>query len=338
MNLSIIIVNWNSVGCLNKCLESIYKETTGLDFEVIVVDNASFDGSEKLIEGKFAKTKFIQSAKNLGFAGANNLGFQHSSGESVLFLNPDTEIIGTAINDLYTNLNSVQEVGAVGGKLFNSDGSVQISCIQVFPTILNQIFDSKLLQFQYPMLKMWGIKPLFHDGDIPEEIDAISGACLMVRRAVFEKVGLFSTDYFMYSEDVDLCYKIRQAGLKVYYVGKAKVIHHGGSSSREHPVDSLEDVLMRESIFRFLSKTRGRFYASLYRISLLAVSVTRLWIALALVPAGKLLRIDRKLSQVTKKWSKLVRWSLGMEHWARVLNANGQSAIPGRPASRKSFL
>ena len=327
MDLSIIIVNWNSVDYLRRCLESIYRQTTNLEFEVMVIDNASFDGSEELIRAEFPEVKFIQSTENIGFARANNLGFQHSTGEALLFLNPDTEVRSSAINELFTSLHSVPDAGAIGGKLLNSDGSLQISCIQPFPTILNQMFDLEWLQVRFPRLKIWGIRPLFLDRGVPEEVDVVSGACLMVKRSVFEMIGTFSTDYFMYSEDVEVCYKIRQAGWRVYYVGKAEIVHYGGASAKEHPIDALEDVLTREARYQFMAKIRGTRYARLYKFSVVPVSLVRLFCTVVLSSLALLSKSKNEFALSKKKWTKILRWSIGMEGWTQAMRRDGQSSV-----------
>src|SRR5260370_22558742 len=134
MARSIVIVNWNSTAFLRECLRSIYATATNLEFEVIVIDNASFDGSEMMVRREFPTVEFVQSRKNLGFAGGNNIAFAHSSGRNVLFLNPDTELTGHALTAMCSVLDTLSDAGVVGCKLLNSDLSVQTSCIQAFPT------------------------------------------------------------------------------------------------------------------------------------------------------------------------------------------------------------
>ncbi|HLE17264.1 MAG TPA: glycosyltransferase family 2 protein [Syntrophales bacterium] len=316
-DLSIIIVNWNSAEYIRKCLSSIFRETKNLDFEVIVVDNASYDGCEQIVRHEFCGVVFVQSDKNLGFAGANNLGFRHSKGKALLFLNPDTEIIGAAINDMLSHLTSLNDAGAVGCRLLNSDMSLQTSCIMPFPTILNQVLDTDYLKLLFPKMGLWGIKPLFSDGGPPEPVEVISGACMMIKRDVFEKVGLFSADYFMYSEDVDLCYKINEAGYKIYHVSDAKVIHHGGRSTSQKNENHFGAVLIRESIFNFLTKTKGRTYAQLYKVSMTFIAFTRLAVLLLLSPWLMFTTKKDAIYHTMRKWGKVLRWSLGLEKWCK---------------------
>ncbi len=183
MELSIIIVNWNSKDYVRKCVASVKANTRDMAYEIIVVDGASYDGcGEMLAQGISRGVKFVQCDKNVGFARANNLGFEHSSGECILFLNPDTEVVGPAIRVLRTELLKLDHAGMVGAKLLNTDGSVQTSCIQAFPTILNQLLDAEVLRRAFPRHSFWGMAPLFSGGENPAVVQVLSGACLMMRR------------------------------------------------------------------------------------------------------------------------------------------------------------
>jgi GT2 family glycosyltransferase len=316
MDLSIIIVNWNSADYIRKCLESIYNQTKDLNFEVIVVDNASYDGCSEVIGNEFPEAKFVQSNKNLGFAAANNLGFTHCSGESLLFLNPDTKVVGDAITIMLRHLRTLPDAGAVGCKLLNFDSSIQTTCIQPFPTILNQFLDTDYLILRFPGLRIWGVRPLFFYSGKPEPVEVICGACIMTRREVFERVGMFREDYFMYGEDLDLCFKIRKIGLKNYYAGDACVVHYGGRSAKQIKANYLNTVVKRESVAIFLQKHRGESVATLYRVSTVFASVIRLGILLLLFPAGAVCRRMDSIAAGFDKWSKVLSWSLGRERWA----------------------
>jgi GT2 family glycosyltransferase len=314
MDLSIIIINWNSADYLRKCLASIYAQTQGIEFEVVVVDSGSFDGSGELVGREFPQVRFVQSKDNLGFAKANNLAFQHTSGDYLLFLNPDTEVIGSAIADLLAQGRALPWAGAVGCKLLNTDRSVQTSCIQSFPTITNQVLDSEALRNVFPRSSLWGVASLYSAEDQPSEAEAISGACILMKREVFEDVGLFSTDYFMYAEDIDLCYKAWQKGYANYYVPKASIIHHGdGSVSRAKT--NFAAVMAVESISRFLKKHRGAVYAALYRGALLFAAAGRL----ALLTGKRLPRASACMhgdaASSYGKWKAIFRWGAGRERW-----------------------
>lgn len=313
MDLSIIIVNWNSAKCLRSCLESVYKGAAGMVLEVIVVDNASFDGSEEVVRAHFPDARYVQSKENLGFAGGSNLGFSHSVGRNLLFLNPDTEIVGSALRDMLATLESLPIAGIVGPTLLNSDHSVQTSCIKAFPTILNQALDAEYLRRAFPRSRLWGMRPLFERDGHASSVDVVSGACLMVKREVFQRVGLFNTDYFMYGEDVDLCFKVKRAGRKIYHVSNATVIHHGGGSSAFQPDSSFENVGLRESGLKFMRLRRGKLYAFVYRLTIVLAATLRLCL-LGLLLALTAGRIRRPSLQIARdKWTKILRWALSFQ-------------------------
>jgi hypothetical protein len=313
MMLSIIIVNWKSKDFLQTCLTSVYAQTRGVAFEVIVIDSGSFDGCAEMLRERFPQVRFIQSADNLGFAKANNLATRSARGDVLLFLNPDTELPGPAIQTLLAALESLPDAGAVGAKLLNTDGTIQTSCIQSFPTILNQVLDAEVLRRRFPRSRLWGMAALFATNERPQPVEAVSGACVLVRRAAFEEVGGFSEEYFMYGEDLDLSHKLRAAGLVNYFVPAAGLVHHGGSSTAQAPSD-FSVVMMRESVWRFLRKTRGRSYAAGYRLALGMAACVRL-VLLVGRPAAR-------------KWRAILKWSLGQAHSGPVKAEPACAALP----------
>jgi GT2 family glycosyltransferase len=311
MDLSIIIVNWNSKDYLKQCVASILAATHGIELEIVVIDNASYDGSGEILRQSYPQVRFIQSDTNLGFAKANNAAFHKSLGRNVLFLNPDTKILGPAVNIMLGYLQQLPNAGAIGCKLLNADKTIQTSCVQSFPTILNQILDSELLRALLLKSSLWGNAPLFGGQNGPEEVEAISGACMIMKRSVFEQVGLFSEEYFMYAEDIDLCYKIKQAGHKNYYIPDTNVIHFGGGSTEKRPSE-FSNVIMCESIWRFLRKTRGKNYSLYYQISTLIAAVGRMAILIIILPIY-IIRLGRKSWNTSfRKWVAILAWSLGL--------------------------
>jgi len=317
VDLSIIIVNWNSKEYLRKCIASILAETHGIEYEIVVIDNASFDGSGEMLRECYPQVRFIQSDKNLGFAKANNEAFKLSAGRSLLFLNPDTKIKDDAIVMLQRELCSLQSVGAVGAKLLNNDMSVQTSCIQAFPNITNQVLDSNALRTLFPMAGLWGMKPLYANNRGPTEVDAVSGACLMIGRSVFERIGMFSEDFFMYSEDIDLCFKVRKYNLRNYYIPSAVVIHYGGASSSQNKGSTYSNVMMLESRWRFFRKTRPSWYCWFYRFAMFVASIVRIGLVLLLWPARRLQGKGLSMDAALEKWTARLRWALGGEEWVR---------------------
>ncbi len=317
MDLTIIIVNWNSAGYVQNCLNSLRSNIRDIDCEIIVVDNGSFDSCRDMVLNKYPGVLFLQSNENIGFAKANNMGAEKARGDVLLFLNPDTEVVENAVSKMLAIMKEQPQAGIVGCKLLNTDMTLQRSCIQPFPTILNQTFDADVLHRLFPNLPLWGTAPLVSDEKGTAEVQVVSGACLMIRSTVFKEVGGFSPEYFMYTEDIDLCYKVERAGYKNCYTGAVSVIHHGGGSSERRKESSYANVQMRESISKFLKKTRGAPYALMYRSSLLLSGIIRLFItALALIPCALAGRHSRCVTSLNK-WTSIVRWSLGIVTWAR---------------------
>ena len=335
-DLSILIVNWNSASFLRKCLASIYTNTKAVEFEVIVIDNASYDGCGEMLRAEFPTARFIQNEENLGFARANNVAFQHSRGRHVLFLNPDTEVVGAAIEKILRFIDCTPDAGIVGCKLLNSDLTLQTSCIQAFPTILNQVLDAEVLRRMFPRSRLWGMRALFDDSSEIAEVEAVSGACLLIRRAVFDSAGGFNTNYFMYSEDVDLCYQSRRAGWKNYFLGDAVVIHHGGGSTAANAANHSAAVVYHESKHKFFRMHRGAYYAAAYRTAMFAAAIVRL-IALGtavLLAAGAYRR--EALSQSAAKWRRILRWAMGREARARGLGESAGNQGKERLSSRQA--
>ncbi len=320
MDLSIIIINWNSSQYLRACLQSIYLNTRGIDFEIIVLDNASFDGCAEMLAREFPNVCFIQSEKNLGFARGNNIAAFHSKGNVLLFLNPDTEIKGPALTVLLDSIHSLPNAGSVGARLLNSDGTIQTSCVQPFPTISNQLLDADLLRMVLPNARIWGMTPLLAAADTPQSVEALSGACLMTHKLVFEQLGGFSENYFMYYEDMDYCVKVSKSRRKNYFVPSVAVIHHGGKSSGDG-YSRFSTVTMAESAWRFFLNQRGPRYARLFRAGLAAKALSRL----SLLTIHALIRSKNRQGRATvalRKWVHVLRWCLGAEPWVAAYPEN----------------
>jgi GT2 family glycosyltransferase len=321
-SVSIIIVNWNSLPYLRECLASILFEDASHDFEVIVVDNASTVDETIAIRAEYPSVLAIRSEKNLGFAGANNLGFEHASTPVALFLNPDTKVIGSAIHLMLAQLQSTPNAAIMGCKLLNTDGSVQTSCIQRFPTILNQCLDLEFLREHWPLWKIWGIAPLFSDVRESVDVEVVSGACLMITREAFARVGKFSERYFMYAEDVDLCYQTRKAGWRVCYTGEATVVHHGGGTSKPRKGNDWVAIMQRQAILKFCLMAHGRLYAMAYRAATGFNAACRLIILAALFPLRQMAAEKRMVHSTTSKWLSVLKWSVGLDRRAAKLHGN----------------
>lgn len=307
IDLSIICVNWNSLDYLRKCIASIYAETRGMEFEIIVVDNASPEGGVEGLLELFPAVKIIKSEENLGFARANNLGCTYAQGEFILFLNPDTELRGAAINILLARMRNLPDAGIVGGKLLNTDLTVQTAAIQKFPTILNQLANIEILRLRWPACTLWSIAPLFVRNGGPVKVQVIPGACMLLRRVIFEKVGMFSEDFFMYGEDLDLNCQVKKLGLSNYYIEDAEIIHHGGKSSSRQTVSNWSTIMKYRAMQRYYDKNRSPFYSWMYRSAMGASAAGRLLLlALAYPFADKAV-----IRAASSKWTIVLKWAAG---------------------------
>jgi GT2 family glycosyltransferase len=313
MDLSIIYVNWNSVQYLRESIASVYRHTHSVLFEIIVVDNASTEPGVDSLKETFPAITIVHSDTNLGFAGANNLGFRHSVGDHVLFLNPDTELIAPSIDLLLVRLRTLPDAGIIGCKLLNTDLSVQLSSIQTYPTILNQAMDAEYLRLRWPECRLWKITPLFSENAKLIKVDIIPGACMLLRRTVFQKVGLFSEEYFMYAEDLDLNYKIKAAGFTNYYVGETAIIHHGGRSSSRQKVSQWATIMKYRAMVQLFSKTRGNVYAFGYRLAMGAVAIGRLALLVIVSPFGTMVGDRESLRYSREKWETVLKLATGWQ-------------------------
>jgi N-acetylglucosaminyl-diphospho-decaprenol L-rhamnosyltransferase len=312
VTLSIIIVNWNSTRLTVDCIRSIEATTLELDYEVVVVDNASEVDPWPVLSEACPSAVLIRSDRNLGFAGANNLGAERSRGSCLLFLNPDTLVLGDALRRMLAVFDVRTDVGAGGCRLLNSDMSLPTSCVQSLPTITNQVLAADWFIRRWPTCPLWKTPALVRqDGAGPEVVEAVSGACLMVRKSVFASVGGFCQDYFLYAEEADLCHRVRRAGLQNYYVGDATIIHLGGQSTAQRGT-SFQDIMMRQSVYKFLRKYRGRSYANLYRACLFLSALIRMLVLLPVLALPKHSGPHRTAAKPFLKWSGIAFWSIGL--------------------------
>jgi GT2 family glycosyltransferase len=278
-DLSIIIVNWNTRELLAKCLRSLYPLPNGqgqeagspifrdgsCSYEVFVVDNASSDGSAEMVRQRFPQVRLMQNEENVGFARANNQAIPLSQGRYVLLLNSDTEVQPGALETLIAFMDAHPQAGATGPRLLNPDGSLQPSCHPMLTPgreFWRLLFLERLSpRATYPMHR-W-------DDRTPRRVEVIKGACLLLRREALHQVGLLDESYFMYTEEVDLCYRLVLAGWECWWVPQATVIHHGEASSRQ--VAQRMYLALYQSKIQFYRKyggePRARRFKSLLRLA-----------------------------------------------------------------------
>ena len=230
--LSIVIVNYNSTSLLEQCLDSVNKACTDIDAEIIVVDNNSKDGSKAHLQVKYRGIKFIFNKDNLGFAKACNQGFKISSGKYVLFLNPDTVLSETCLVDCISFFESHPDAGAVGVRMLDDNGIFLKESKRGIPSASTSFYKLFGLSAIFPGSKTFA---KYYQAHLPEiannPVEVLSGAFMMIRREVFEKVNGFDEDFFMYGEDIDLSMRIDQLGYKNYYLGNIYVTHLKGGST-----------------------------------------------------------------------------------------------------------
>lgn len=287
MDVSIIIVNWNTKSLLQNCIASVYKQQDNVKCEIIVVDNASTDGSIEMIETNFPQIALIKNSKNRGFASANNQGIAVAKGRYVLLLNSDTIILNNAISKTVSFADNNPFAAVVACKVLNPDMSLQPTCF-MFPSILNMVLSSSYLYKIFPRSKFFGREQMtWWDRNTVKEVDVVTGCFMLVRRKAIEQIGLMDERFFMYGEETDWCYRFKQAGWKIIFAPVSEIIHIGNQSAKLHPSSML--LQLRGSILIFMQKHRGPMQYAFACILVSAFYALRvpIWAVLALIPGRK---------------------------------------------------
>jgi len=239
MDISVIIVSWNAAKHLRNCLESIREEARrhpGLAAEVIVIDNASSDGSAEIAATEFPEFTLVRNDRNLGFAQANNIGIRMSSGKYLYLINSDVVVRPECLLNIHRYMEAYPEIGILGPQIITGQGMVQRSCMG-FPTTWNILCRALALDSLFPSVPLFGghLMP-FWPHNTTRKVDVINGCFWAVRRSALEKVGLLDESFFMYGEDMDWCRRFRLAGWPAVYFTGAQAVHFGGASSARAPV------------------------------------------------------------------------------------------------------
>ncbi len=315
MDVSVCIVNWNTRELLRSCLRSIAVRTHGLTHEVIVVDNASADGSAEMVAAEFPGVRLIASKDNLGFARGSNLAASVASGDHILYLNPDTELVSNALYGMWQTLATQPLCGAVSCKLLNSDGTVQLTCAADVPSPRNELSSMLFLDRLFPHSALLSARELaYWDHLDSRDVPCLSGACLMARRATLERLGGFDESLFIYGEDVDLCCRIAALGFTLRYMASETVFHHEGAASRKKGPD-YAPLRQRAANHYVLAKHFGATRALAYRGAVSIGSAARIGAGLLFAPA--LILFGRvNLSQAKRFLQRhigLLLWSIGLQ-------------------------
>lgn len=253
MDLSVLIVNWNAKEWLRNCLNSVYEDLrtcTGTNAQIYVVDNASSDGSVEMLMGQFPQVNLIDNAQNLGFAAANNQAIKSAEGQFLLLVNPDTLVHPGTIEKLIAHLRDSPQVGAVGPRILNPDGTIQVSA-EPFPNLSRETW--RLFHFDR-LVHFSQYSKRFFQNQTAQAVDVLAGACILIRREVLERIGLLDEQFFVYSEEVDLCMRIRDAGWMIHWLPSATITHYGGRSTQ----------LVADRMFIELYANKVRFFRKHY--------------------------------------------------------------------------
>jgi GT2 family glycosyltransferase len=295
IDVSIVVVSYNTKEMTLDCLRSIYAQSEGFSFNIIVVDNASSDGSPEAIAKIFPEVVLVRCTTNLGFAAGNNKGFLHATGRYVLLLNSDTLILDNAIKKSVTFMASNPKIGVLGCRVILPDGTQQMSifrdmnlmslCVNIFFPNFIKRKNRYLGRSRYV-----GI-----DLDEDREVDVVAGCYMLVRQEVLSGAGTLDEDYFFYGEEAEWCYRIRQKGWKIIYHPKAEILHYGGGSTVA--ISSQKAYMMAKAQIMTLEKTKGKLTAYCGNLLMLFRDIPRylLWVMLGVFPSASKLQSVRKL-------------------------------------------
>jgi hypothetical protein len=270
MDLAVVVVNWNTRDLVAQCLRSVQAALAGAPFswQIVVVDSASADGSAEMLRRDFAPVTLLALPENRGFGAAANAGMGRGLYPAILLLNADTEVVGSAIQEMAAYLEAHPDVGAVGPQLRYPDGQIQPSRRR-FPTPGTLFWESTVLEQCWPG-NPWARRYRLagRPDDTTQEVDWLVGACLMVRAAAIGQAGLFDEGYFLYFEELEWCRRIRQAGWRVVYLPTAHVLHHEGRSTEQVPLQ--RHLYFNRSKLRYAREALGAGWAAFLRAFLLA--------------------------------------------------------------------
>jgi len=301
MDVSVIIVNWNTKDLLLNCITSVYDTGGGVEYEVIVVDNGSSDGSGQAVKETFPQVTFIQNAENRGFAKANNQALSVATGRYVLLLNSDAMLTKGALKGLLDFMDKTPRAGIAACQYLNRDGSRQNS-FDNFPTLATELLNKALLRMVFPQ-KYPSKKQEYYE---PIEVESVIGACMMVRAEAMKQVGALDEDYFFFMEETDWCFRMQKAGWKIFHLPQIKVYHLQGQSKEKNPAKAWIEYY--RSSYRFFKKHRSVVSYFTLRV----MRVCKLVINLLLVLLGFLITfgLDKGLRRRFRIYSVLLFWHL----------------------------
>ncbi|NVO28001.1 glycosyltransferase family 2 protein [Donghicola sp. C2-DW-16] len=258
-DLSIVIIEWNTIDLLRDCLRSVYDNCDGISIEVIVVDNASVDGSPEMVEAEFPTVIQIRNTDNRGFAAANNQGFEICTGRHILLLNSDTYVLKDVLAQTVEYMDQNPKVGAMGCRVLNPDMTMQRTC-SMWPRLLDLAFMSSGL-WKLPRPEFLGRYQMTHwQRDTEREVEVISGCYLALRWEVLEQVGPLDEDFFFFGEETDWCRRIADAGWQLRFAPVGEIVHYGSASARK--LNHKRDLMLTDATIRLHRKHSGPLAAA----------------------------------------------------------------------------
>lgn len=299
MDISIIIVNWNTKDLLFECLNSIISTVKDLSFEILIVDNASADGSVKAIRSRYPDINVIENKENLGFAIANNLALNQMNGQYALLLNTDALLTENAVRALYDFMESRPNAAIACGQLLNHDGSKQNS-IANFPSLASLMLNETLLRVIFP--NKYPSKRREYSS--PIEIESCIGACMIVRKSSLDEVGMFDEDYFFFFEETDLAYRMKQAGWKTYFIPTVRIFHAQGKSVG---TGANSRIMFYRSRYIYVKKSHKYSYPFIYTVIFIRLFVNTLLSLLGILLTFGLVN-SLKMKLIT--YTQLITWHL----------------------------
>lgn len=317
MDLSIIIVNWNTRHLLRDCLKSVYEQRGNIKFEVIVVDNASTDNSVEMVRSEFPEVIALCNATNRGFAVANNHGIKIACGRYVLLLNSDTIVCDAAVEKIVQYADKHLEAAVVGCQVWENSDTIQITCFR-FPSVVNLLLSASGLAKIFEHNRFLGREWMRWWGrDSERQVDVVSGMFMLVRREAIEEVGVMDEAFFMYFEDTDWCYRFMKAGWKVLFWPGAKIIHVGGGSHSSKQTTVEMFIQKQKSMLTFFKKNTRTINYLLARLILMFSCGLRVFIYTILFIARKITSklTESEIRAVRKNWVVLKLSVFGLESY-----------------------
>ena len=305
IDVSIIIVNWNTCNILRGCLNSLYQETHGIVYEVIVVDNASTDNSSEMVQSEFSWVFLLKNTKNQGFAKANNQGMEIAKGRYFLLLNSDTIILNGAIQKTVQFADRHKETGVVGCRVLNPDKTLQMTCF-MYPSLLNMLLAATYLYKLFPRSKFFGREQMtWWDRDDQREVEVVTGCYLLVRKKAIEQVGMMDDSFFMYAEETDWCFRFKEAGWKCFFMPDAEIVHLGGQSTQQVKVAMM--IQLRKSILKFINKHYGVFHYLIGSVFIIMFFILRIpyWMVVAISRSKRERALEMLKAYCQGSWSIL---------------------------------